>query len=121
MPDSPQPKRESPFVCDCGMRPACNGEPFYKEHKGKQYCVLHYPDKDKIAAFQTAYRKKLDKKDFDFRGVWFPEEIALTNFVFDKDVDFSHATFSAAVSFNKAVFKNQVTFWKAVFDSDVSM
>jgi len=57
------------------MRSACAGEPFYKEHEGKRYCVLHFPGKEKSAGFKAAFQRKLENKDFDFGGVWFPDEL----------------------------------------------
>lgn len=42
------------FVCDCTewMRFACAGGPFDKEHEGKHFCVIHFPGKEKSAAFE---------------------------------------------------------------------
>ena len=44
------------FVCDYGewRRSACKGLPFFKQHNGKRYCVLHYPGKEKVADFNRA-------------------------------------------------------------------
>ncbi len=67
--ESPSPAPQAPtspaFICDCEerMRSACVGESFYKEHEGKQYCVLHFPGDEKSAAFAEALRRKLDTKD----------------------------------------------------------
>jgi hypothetical protein len=71
----PKENIATPFVCDCDekwMRTACAGVGFYKEHEGKRYCVLHYPGKEKVEAFNAVLKKKLDAKDYNFRGVWFP-------------------------------------------------
>src|SRR5436189_3028170 len=69
LPSEPQPT----IVCACEgwMRSACAGEPFYKEHEGNRYCVLHFPGKEKSADFEKALQRKLENEDFDFRGVWF--------------------------------------------------
>jgi hypothetical protein len=56
------------------MRSACEGEPFYREHAGKRYCVLHFPSPAKTVKFLEVVRRKLANQDFDFRGVWFPSE-----------------------------------------------
>src|SRR5438876_8012402 len=106
MPESPTSEPESSFVCDCEewMRSACAGEPFYKDHEGKRYCVLHLPGKEKSADFQKALRRKLDTEDFDFRGVWFPNELPFSNFAFSEDVDFRGAIFSANANFVAATF-----------------
>src|SRR5437588_4186626 len=94
------------FVCDCDTRvsSACEGLPLFKEHEGKRYCVLHYPGKDKAGAFNKTLKGKLDVEDFDFRGVWFPDEVNFVGFIFTKFVDFTSATFSAEVDFRFARF-----------------
>lgn len=40
----PKPPSDLEFACDCEewMRSACKGLPYYKEHAGRRYCVLHY-------------------------------------------------------------------------------
>src|SRR4051794_888941 len=88
---APESIAEPSFVCDCEewMRSACNGIPFYKEHEGKRYCVLHYPDKEKSVTFEVALQKKLEAGDFDFRGVWFPDAVDFSEFKFSAAADFS--------------------------------
>ena len=60
------------------MRSACAGEPFYKEHKGKRYCVLHYPGKEKSEDFARVYQRKIAAGDYNFCGVWFPDVVNLS-------------------------------------------
>jgi uncharacterized protein YjbI with pentapeptide repeats len=112
---------EAAFVCACGQWAsyACRGEAFYKEHEGKRYCVLHYPGKEKAADFKEILMRKLDDKDFVFRGVWFPDNISFDNVEFSERVDFSSATFSADVSFNRATFVG-AAFSDAKFESSAS-
>ena len=86
------------------MRSACVGEPFYKEHEGKRFCVLHFPCKEKSADFEKAFLRKLEKKDFNFRGGWFPDRLSFSNRDFDGDVDFSFATFGKYADFRSATF-----------------
>ncbi len=66
--NSHQDSTNTVFTCDCeaGMRSACDGEPFYKEHEGKQYCVLHFPGGEKSASFEEALRRKLDADEGAF-------------------------------------------------------
>lgn len=111
---------DSIFVCDCGnrARSACAGEPFYKEFEGKRYCVLHFPGKEKSADFEKAFRRKLNDKDFDFREVWFPDELAFSNFHFTGEADFSDATFGADASFAHATFRSGASFTRATFRAD---
>ncbi len=120
MPDSPTSEPESAFVCDCveSMRSACVGEPFYKEHEGKRYCVLHFPGKQKSSTFQKALQRKLDDKDFNFQGVWFPDEVSFCKFHFSAVANFSFATFSAAAYFNDATFSEEADFSGATFSAD---
>jgi hypothetical protein len=122
MPDSPTSEPESDFVCDCEewMRTACTGEPFYKEHEGKRYCVLHFPGKEKSSIFRTILQKKRDKPDFNFRGVWFPDDVTSSEFDLSAGVDFRCAIFSADASFNSATFGAYADFRSAIFSADVS-
>jgi len=134
MPDSLTPEPESDFVCHCKeeeMRSACSGEPFYKEHESKRYCVLHFPGKEKSADFQVALQRKLDAEDFNFSGVWFPREVSFSQMNITTDADFSWATFSADADFTKttfsadaifqdAVFNGNANFWTAVFSAEAN-
>lgn len=97
---------ERGFVCACEewMRSACAGEGFFSEHEGRSYCVLHYPNQDKAKAFNSVLQKKLEAKDFDFRGVWFPEGASFSKVQFNAPADFSGAIFSGVANFFKAVF-----------------
>src|SRR6266571_1114211 len=99
---APEPAGGPDFICDCEewMRSACMGLPFYKEHESRRYCVLHYPGKDKTADFKAALDRKLKERDFDFPGVWFPDEIDFKGFKFSAAANFSYATFSAAANFS---------------------
>src|SRR2546422_504432 len=117
MSDSPTSEPESVFVCDCeeDMRSACVGELFYKEHEGKRYCVLHFPSKEKSADFKKALQRKLEDEDFNFRGVWFPNELSLSSFKFNAPADFSSAIFSADVDFTAVTFSEEACFRDATF------
>jgi uncharacterized protein YjbI with pentapeptide repeats len=105
------------FVCDCEewMRSACASEVFYREHEGKRYCVLHYPVREKIEAFRSALKRKLDTEDFDFRGVLFPEQVSFKGLQFSADANFYGARFSADANFSGASFSEISDFSKAGF------
>jgi uncharacterized protein YjbI with pentapeptide repeats len=63
------------FACECDerFRSACEGLPFYGEHEGWRYCVLHFPGfTEKIYPFDDAIRNKIGEGDYNFRGAWFP-------------------------------------------------
>jgi len=103
------------FLCDCkkNMGSACEEEPFYREHEGKRYCVLHYPGTDKSADFKQALKRKLDREDCNFCGVWFPEPVIFQHF--SQRADFRNATFNAEAYFNSASFNSTANFSGAGF------
>lgn len=108
-----------PFVCDCDEhdRPACERQPFYKEDRGKQYCVLHYPGEGKSNEFREALNGKLQADDFDFRGVSFPEEITFAEFRFTKFANFRAAIFNDTVQFHRARFEKGASFYGVSFEA----
>ena len=108
---------ESAFVCDCEefVRSACSGLQFYKAMEDKNYCVLHYPGKDKSEDFKIGMQQKLDAKDFDFRGVWFPDELDFRDFEFSEAAYFSSAIFNEAAYFSGATFNKAADFGNVTF------
>jgi uncharacterized protein YjbI with pentapeptide repeats len=102
------------------MRSACAAESFYKEHEGKRYCVLHFPGREKSADFGKALMVKLDRQDYDLRGVWFPEEPPFPKFEFSADADFRGAIFTTNANFVAANFKAKADFFRAVFLAEAS-
>lgn len=111
--------RNEVFVCewDDAVRSACDEETFYKEQDGRRYCVLHFPSKDKNEDFQKALKRKLGERDFDFRGVWFPDDVSFRGFTFSKKTDFSDALFSSYADFSVAQFTANADFSRAQFNS----
>jgi uncharacterized protein YjbI with pentapeptide repeats len=88
------------------------------QHESRRTCVLHYPGKDKSSDFKAALDSKLNKKDFDFSGVWFPDEVHFTCFEFTSAANFSSATFSAATYFTSATFSAGAYFGSTKFNGD---
>jgi hypothetical protein len=119
MPDSPTSEAEPDFICDCDewMRDGCDKEPFYREHEGKRYCVLHFPSKEKSADFRRVLQRKLENKDFNFPGVWFPDPLFFDEFEFDQRVNFNSATFSGEALFYAVTFSAGVEFNRATFSA----
>jgi hypothetical protein len=117
MPESPTSEPETTFVCDCdeSVRSVCAGELFYQEHEGKEYCVLHFPGHDKTADFNKAFQRKLDNRDFNFQGVWFPNGISFRNFQFTLEANFSSATFRGESDFSFATFAAEANFSETKF------
>ena len=122
------------FNCDWVGLPflsRCRNQLFFKHCNGKDYCVLHYPDTDKLESFRIALKNKLDEQDFDFEGVWFPETAnfrgitfsAPANFIgarFYEAADFRNANFSAAADFQLARFNANADFSSASFRAAVN-
>lgn len=118
-PDTETPP-ESGFVCECNSRcrSACIGEPPYGDYDGYRYCVLHFPGKEKSVEFRQVLERKIAKSDFDFRGVWFPDDIRFVKTVFNTPAHFSDATFSGTANFFDATFNALANFNDATFNSD---
>src|SRR5215213_5653214 len=98
------PKLKFECACDAIQQQACEGLPFYRKYKGKQYCVLHLPTKDKSDDFNKVVEEKLSNETFNFQGVWFPGSWPFGNHHFNKRADFSYAVFNERVYFGKAIF-----------------
>src|SRR5262249_53488749 len=112
---APADPPQDAFLCDCKkfMGSACEEEPFYKEHEGKRYCVLHYPGTDKSTDFKQALKRKLDREACNFQGVWFPEPVVFQSF--SQRADFRQATFNAEANFTSASFNSTANFSGARF------
>jgi hypothetical protein len=115
-----EPDSDSVCACEQWMHSACTEELSDKEYKGKRYCVLHFPGNDKSASFKRILEEKRRKKDFNFRGAWFPDEVESSEFDLTEGADFRSATFCAYASFNSATFGAYADFRSATFRSDVS-
>lgn len=109
------------FVCDCDekFRSACQALPFYHEHGGKRYCVLHFPNVNKAADFGAALRQKLDAEDFDFGGAWFPDAHSFRGLRFGRAAIFKGVFFNAPMSFIHSEFDQYADFTDAVFNDGV--
>jgi len=95
--------------------------PFYDEHEGERFCVLHFPSANKEDEFRKALQNKLEQRDFNFEGIYFPEWLryAFAKSVFDTDVSFDNATFCGAMHFTEAQFKGErATFRAAQFSGE---
>ncbi len=114
----PEAATDSAFACDWEKQAhsACARERFYKEHNGQRYCVLHLPATDKSAAFDIEIKRKLESKDFNFEGVWFPDGRWFSNLEIDEPVNFRRAIFNNRASFYKTVFRSEVNFEGATFN-----
>src|SRR6266511_606637 len=120
-PKAPEVIQSDSFICDCEvwMRTACKGEEFYKEYEGNRFCVLHYPGNEKAEDFKVVLERKLDSKDFDFCGIWFPYRANFAKARFSVNADFSKAIFSMGAIFRNAEFKKAAEFREAIFSENV--
>ena len=105
---------------DCQLRKtygSCEALPFYREHEGKRYCVLHHPSEDKVADFKKVLDKKLESEDFTFRRAFFPSRSTslFENREFSSLADFSGARFVEHVNFSGARFVEHASFSDAAF------
>jgi uncharacterized protein YjbI with pentapeptide repeats len=99
------------------MRPVCSSQPFYQECDGKRYCVFHYPGNDKVRDFNSALKTKLNARDLDFRGIWFPGEVDFAEFNFENEVNFNGAIFTGWTTFRSAKFQKEASFKHCEFRS----
>jgi len=88
------------------------------EVDGLGYCLMHAPTPKKAEAFAGALQKKLDAKDYDFFGVWFPSDVDLKKHHFEGDTHFVLAHFESDAYFNDAQFAGETNFTGAKFMSD---
>jgi uncharacterized protein YjbI with pentapeptide repeats len=90
------------------------------------FCIFHDRSLEKdIELFKESLQKKLDKKDYNFRGYVFPEDVDFShrnfgdvnfrNAIFQKKVKFINATFKNAY-FSYATFRGDADFSEAVFE-----
>jgi uncharacterized protein YjbI with pentapeptide repeats len=68
-------------------------------------CILHSREKDKDPeAFDRFVKEKLDMKEYDFSGVFFPGSFSFSKRKFEKQASFSFAEFAGIVDFSEAEF-----------------
>src|SRR5713226_8466815 len=113
---------KSSFVCayttdplsDEDARLGCAG----REYGKTAYCVFHYPNNDKSSDFEEALASRLEKDNFNFQGVWFPDAFEFPKrFNFSSQAHFDHAFFNAHANFTDVVFKEGANFCSATFNA----
>jgi uncharacterized protein YjbI with pentapeptide repeats len=107
---------DSIWLCRKEFGSACKGLPADNELDGKHYCVLHFPRGDKdLAAFDEAIKEKRQNKNFDFGGVYFPEDVSFSGATFKEGANFSDATFEGKAIFSDATFEGHVRLSRTTF------
>lgn len=96
----------------------CQDLPCYGEVAEKQYCVLHYPSKDKAEDFEKVFRQRIDEGKWDFRMAWFPIKLDFENETFTHHAQFSSATFAEGINFKNCVFEARIDFFDSKFFED---
>lgn len=103
------------------VRPkVCQNLPVEYEHEGKHYCILHYPNLNKVEEFEKEFEKRITAKDYDFNGVYFPTLVSLFSKNFEKHVTFHSATFMRGIQISSTNFSKPVDFIGTIFMKDSS-
>ncbi|MBU7027768.1 MAG: pentapeptide repeat-containing protein [Theionarchaea archaeon] len=73
----------------------------------KKYCIFHdpFPGKD-LELFEQKLQKKIDSRDYNFRGFYFSGNVDFSSRRFEEDACFDGATFKENAYFNGAHFQN---------------
>jgi uncharacterized protein YjbI with pentapeptide repeats len=111
------------FICEVDeyYRSACEGLPFYAEHEGKRYCVLHFPGQEKVDEFRQALDSKLAQRNYDFGGTFFPDNaLQLQEIALHEDATFRGATFAGGAHFFRVTFNGHTDFSRTTFAGDTN-
>jgi len=100
----------------------CRDLPVQYEHEGEHYCVLHFPQNDKLDDFERTITGRKINKLYDFRHAYFPEKykLNLDEHKFETYADFEFCVFNDEASFVRTKFLNEAHFCSAKFKSDVT-
>lgn len=88
----------------------CQKLPFYESVDGNDYCLLHSPNNDKSTDFELIIKERLDNKEYNFGGIWFPRKADFRERKFEK---------IGIANFDQAHFSNKADFWFAEFPEKV--
>src|SRR5215467_3308496 len=79
------------------------------------------PTTIRISAKLVEKRKriKLEKLEYNFKGVWFPKGVRFKELHWDSDTDFSHAIFNEELDFSDVEFYVKALFNNASFNARV--
>ena len=91
---------------------------FALESSEQGYCIFHEPQKDKdIQKFYEGIKRKLSKKDYDFRGYWFPAGISFDEpYIFEGETIFDDCIFKEMADFTGFTFKGNANFGGSTFE-----
>lgn len=103
------------FVIDEVRKEVCRDLPIFGAIDGREYCVLHFPEKGKQEAFNEVLRDRLTEDSWDFRMVYFPGELQLKGSELSADANFNHAIFSESVDFSSSKLCGRFDFFDSKF------
>ena len=106
---------------DRTRRQICKQLPVKYKYNDNNYCVLHYPSKEKVKEFERVFKRKLsDEADNNFSWIWFPSKVDLSGIEFSTNTSFGFCHFSENVDFFNTTFLQSVSFFKTYFADEVS-
>lgn len=83
------------------------------------YCIFHEPSKDKdVEKFNAGIKTKMENKDYDFIGYYFPGDIDFTGKTFEGPAYFEEAKFQGLACFSEAKFQGEARFEEAEFQGE---
>lgn len=95
-------RENDPTTSPKTLRAACFGD-VYKTKDG-HYCIMHAREKTSLGKFKKLVRDRCDSGSFNFRGVWFPDDVSFAGQVFRRGANFSHAVFNGDADFDSVRF-----------------
>lgn len=94
-----------------------------RQANGRDFCIAHTKDRtpEEEKAFAALIKKKLDEKDYNFTGYFFPEAFKVfEGRTFAKTAQFDYACFDGGASFDEAKFGGDAWFADAKFGGKTS-
>ncbi len=91
--------------------------PDSKEH----FCIFHEQRKEKdTEEFHKKISEKIQRKDFDFAGYFFPDKISFEGVTFTEEANFLGAEFSENADFGDAKFSENAVFVNVTFSGNAN-
>ncbi len=103
------------FYKDDVRKKVCQELPLYGESGGHQYCVLHFPSKEKAPDFEKEFNERVSRGDWNFEMAFFPSKLVFNDQEFTHGADFGSATFAERVLFRHCKFRGRFEFFNATF------
>ncbi|MFA4903287.1 MAG: pentapeptide repeat-containing protein [Desulfobaccales bacterium] len=109
-----KPRRKDVYYPDLCQNPQLESDP-------EGMCILHSRQLDKdLNAFSASIMEKLERKDYNFRGVFFPGDMLLFARQVFHNANFEHAEFNSWTFFENSQFSGETNFSQVKFGVFVS-